>query len=218
MVDYNKFADTFSKSRKNMKWEEIGYFLGLISNYSNQKILDIWCGNWRFLWELISRFNIKSNDYLWVDLSSELLKHASSKYSWFSFKELNMSDLDKLDSKYDFIFFIASFHHLKTLDDRITVLKKAYDLLEPGWEIFMTNWSLDSNFNKDKYSSSKIDWSINKFWSFDYDIKIWNSNRYYHWFSLEELEYLFDNTWFETIENREFENQRNFISIIKRPN
>jgi len=27
MVDYNDFAKTFSQSRKNMKWEEITYFL-----------------------------------------------------------------------------------------------------------------------------------------------------------------------------------------------
>jgi hypothetical protein len=27
MVDYNNFAKEFAKSRKNMKWEEIDYFL-----------------------------------------------------------------------------------------------------------------------------------------------------------------------------------------------
>jgi hypothetical protein len=29
-VDYNNFAKTFSKSRKNMKWEEIDYFLSFL--------------------------------------------------------------------------------------------------------------------------------------------------------------------------------------------
>jgi len=29
-VDYNGFAKTFSQSRKNMKWEEISYFLDII--------------------------------------------------------------------------------------------------------------------------------------------------------------------------------------------
>jgi hypothetical protein len=27
MTDYNNFAETFSRSRKNMKWEEIDYFI-----------------------------------------------------------------------------------------------------------------------------------------------------------------------------------------------
>jgi hypothetical protein len=40
MVDYNNFAKTFSSSRKNMKWEEIDYFL---ENYdiSEKYIFDV---------------------------------------------------------------------------------------------------------------------------------------------------------------------------------
>jgi hypothetical protein len=30
-VDYNNFAKTFSNSRKNMKWEEIDYFVSFLS-------------------------------------------------------------------------------------------------------------------------------------------------------------------------------------------
>jgi hypothetical protein len=41
MVDYNNFAKTFSASRKNMKWEEIDYFLDKIKNSEKLNILDI---------------------------------------------------------------------------------------------------------------------------------------------------------------------------------
>jgi len=44
-MDYNNFAKTFSNSRKNMKWEEIDYFLEFINKNSldkkNISILDI---------------------------------------------------------------------------------------------------------------------------------------------------------------------------------
>jgi hypothetical protein len=55
-VDYNNFATTFSNSRKNMKWEEIDYFIsyfttpltkgvrgGAKTDNSNLSILDIGC-------------------------------------------------------------------------------------------------------------------------------------------------------------------------------
>jgi hypothetical protein len=34
-VDYNNFATTFSQSRKNMKWEEIDYFIDFLNNQNS---------------------------------------------------------------------------------------------------------------------------------------------------------------------------------------
>jgi cyclopropane fatty-acyl-phospholipid synthase-like methyltransferase len=45
MVDYNNFAKTFSKSRKNMKWLEMEYFLEKLNFTNDIKILDVGCGN-----------------------------------------------------------------------------------------------------------------------------------------------------------------------------
>jgi hypothetical protein len=80
----------------------------------------------------------------------------------------------------------------------------------------MTNWALNSELNKKKYLKSVIKDSKNKFWSLDYDIKIWEFKRYYHCFSLKELDYLFKEIWFKIIENKLFDNNRNFISIIQK--
>jgi len=41
MVDYNNFAKTFSKSRKNMKWLEMEYFLAQLVLSNDTKILDV---------------------------------------------------------------------------------------------------------------------------------------------------------------------------------
>lgn len=218
MVDYNNFAKTFSKSRKNMKWLEMEYFMNNLNVSDTTKILDIWCGSGRFLWELINIFwdKINKNNYTWADLSSWLLEEARKDYSEFNFHELNMLDIDSLTDEYTDIFFFASFHHLQSIEDRKIVLQKAYTKLEKWGKIYMTNWALNSDINQKRYNSAIIPESENEYGSLDYNIKIWEFDRYYHCFSLKELEYLFTESGFEISENKLFENNRNFISIIKK--
>lgn len=215
MVNYNNFSKTFSNSRKNMKWEEVDYFLSFLKWFKKLKIIDIWCGSGRLLSELKdSELDIKS--YLWIDLSSWLLDEAKKKFEDDNFIELNMLNVDKVDFIFDTVFLIASFHHINNLEDRLRFFKKLYKKLETWDMLFLTNWSLESDLNRDRYISSKIKWTTNKFWSSDFNIKIWAYTRYYHCFSLDELNYIFTKTWFQIIENREFDNKRNIISIIKK--
>ncbi len=199
-----------------MKWAEIQYFLDLLKNKQDVSILDIWCWNGRFYWALQGSW-LDIQKYSWVDLSSWLLEEARKIYPGVNFQEKNMLDISELSSQFNNIFFIASFHHLENIDDRLSVLQQSYNILEPGWMIYMTNWSLSSKFNTPKYSKDIISDSQNNFWSLDYSIKFWEYPRYYHGFTLDELNYLFTETWFEIIENREFDTGKNFISIIKKP-
>lgn len=218
-VDYNKFAKTFSKSRKSMKWEEIDYFLDKYFNFDNNiSILDVWCGSWRLLNHIWEKYDISKIHYAWIDLSKGMLEEAKNNFPDKDFFELNMTDLDNIKApwEFDYIFFIASYHHLEFLDDRMEVIKKAKSLLKSGGLIFMTNWALDSEINYEKYTDSIVEGSENEFWSTDYDIYIWKYPRFYHCFNLSELEYIFKENWFEIIENREFESHKNYISIIKK--
>ncbi len=211
-VDYDSFSKTFSKSRINLMWKEIEYYYDFLWEWKFD-ILDIWCWNWRLI-EVISE---KINNYLWVDLSEWLISEARKLHRNYDFVNLSMLDIDKLpNKKYDAVFFIASYHHLTSTEDRLLVLNKTRDYLKDNWFIFMTNWALNSSFNNTKYKKSIINWSINEFWSLDYDIKIGDSSRFYHCFSLEELEYISKNTWFEIIENRLFDGERNNILILKK--
>jgi len=225
MVDYNNFAKKFAKSRKNMKWEEIDYFLEKINKDEKLKILDIWCWSWRLLEQFSSDFDIEKIDYTWIDLSSWLLEEAKNSFPEKEFLELNMLDLDKINKKFNNIFFIASFHHLDNLKDREEVLDKAYNLLEEWWRIYMTNWALNSKINNEKYKNSKLphpnplltrEGIEMNFWSTDYNIVFWKNNRYYHCFDLYELEYLAKNAWFKIIENRLFDTEKNFITILEK--
>lgn len=213
-VNYDDFAKTFAKSRKNMKWEEIYYFFSKIGKFEWLNILDIWCWSWRLVNHIKDYFD-GNFYYTWIDSSSEIISEAKKSHNAFDFYCQNMKEIS-LEKKYDLVFFIASFHHLKTTWERIEVLKNLSNYLKQDSLIFMTNWSLNSELNSKKYFTSIIPNSKNQFWSSDYNIKIWEFYRYYHCFSLEELEYIFSQAWFKVIENREFENKRNFISIIKK--
>ncbi len=214
-VDYDNFAKTFSDSRRSMKWEEIDYFISFLKYDKKLKILDVWCWNWRLLWVILKN-EFELDNYIWVDLSLWLLKEAKKYYPKNEFINLDMLDLDKIKDKFSAIFFIASFHHLKSLKDREEVLKKVYSLLEKDWKLFMTNWALNSPLNFEKYKYSMIKNTKNSFWSIDYNVKIWKYTRYYHSFNLKELDYLFKKSKFKIIENKLFKNQKNYISILKK--
>lgn len=222
LENYDKIAKTFSKSRKNMKWEEINYFFEkyLKKDKKNISILDVWCGSWRLLEHLEKYFWDLEFKYLWIDSSSEMIFQAKNNFSCKDFEVLDMQKIDELTwKKFDFVFFIASFHHKKNLKERLETLKNLKKVLKKDSLIFMTNWALESDLNKKKYEKSKINLQENNlekdFWSSDFSIKIWEFFRYYHSFSLEELEFLFEKNDFEIIENRLFENKKNIISILK---
>lgn len=215
-VVYNDFAKSFAASRKNMKWEEIVYFF---SNYPLwDKILDIWCGSGRFLEQYSDFFWKYPEKYMWIDLSQWLLEEAKLQFPEQHFLQWNMSEVDKLiwKQKFDSIFLIASFHHLRNYPERKEILKKLSQILSENGCIFMTNWALDSQKNQLKYSDSKILGSENKFGSNDYNVKFSENPRYYHSFSIEELVTLFSETWYTILENRIFENDKNIISILKK--
>jgi len=130
--------------------------------------------------------------------------------------DISWENLAKFNGKnsFDVIFFIASFHHLDTFDKRKKVLSETKKLLKDNGIIFMTNWDLQGSLNKEKYQKSEIFWTENEFGSKDFSIKIGEYHRFYHSFSLWELEKLFDETSFSIKENRIFEPERNSISII----
>ncbi len=306
MTSYDNFAQTFSQSRKNMKWEEIEYFLTKYAPFGN--VLDVGCGNGRLFWELLNvipaqaglypsgwiykngkntlidsvintewqvsqcHFDVRRNpldgvweieqsirnprvrkddkslfsSYIWIDSSEKLLEEANKSYlvlpaeagiykkeetilkdstpngEWqkelkFFFQLLDMKDISELqENSFDTIFFIASFHHLEKPEERLQVLQDTKNLLKIWGKIFLTNWALESDFNREKYKHSKIQWSENEFWGTDFQIKIWEFQRYYHSFTVWELEEISKKAWFEVIENRLFETERNFVTILQK--
>ncbi len=198
-----------------MKWAELEYFFTKINSWN---LLDIWCGSWRLLEQFNTYFGDLPKSYLWIDLSAWLLDEAKKSYPKMSFLEWNMIDVISLTQgkKYKNAFVIASFHHLQTIEDRQLFLDNLYQVLDCWARVFMTNWALNSQNNNVKYKDSKIPNSENIFGWTDYNILFWDNERYYHCFSLHELETLVVKSWFTVIENRLFEGERNFITILEK--
>ncbi len=214
-VQYDNFAKTFASSRKNMKWAELEYFFSLLKKGS---ILDIWCWSGRLLEQYNKNLWWYPDTYIWVDLSQGLLDEAAKSFPDMNFRQWDMlytQDICEWQS-FDDIFLIASFHHLRTTRERQSLLKQLYLLLNSGWKIYMTNWALNSDFNKEKYISSYISWSENELWWWDYSIKIWKDFRYYHCFTILELNTLATQAGFKVLENRLFDGGRNIITILKK--
>lgn len=69
MVSYDAFATTFSNSRKNMKWAELDAIIEDIRECSYTSVLDIGCGNGRFIESAEGRENTIKK-YLGIDSSS----------------------------------------------------------------------------------------------------------------------------------------------------
>ncbi len=69
----------------------------------------------------------------------------------------------------------------------------------------MTNWNLRE---QPRYATSHRGDS-------DYDIKIGAYSRYYHGFTLDELEELFREAGYTIVENRVFEGGRNIVSVLE---
>lgn len=229
MTDYNPFAKTFSESRKNMKWKELDAIIEDIQKNNFQNILDIGCGNGRFLENFLSIVDNSSVNYVWVDASEEMLIEAKKLYKNHNFYVSTMQDfLSKLSTKidenvevvelkenqkisnkkifqkFDAIIFLASFHHLKSEKERIEVLQNAKKMLSENGKIYLTNWNL---LPQEKYKKNHI-------WNGDFDIKIWNFSRYYHGFDLEELGEIFQKSELFIEKNEIFEWWRNIFSIL----
>lgn len=212
-VDYNTFAKQFAESRKNMKWEEIEYFFKILWKNTDD-ILDIGCGSGRLLEAYHNYFGSFPEKYIWIDLSSGLLEEARKTYPNYDFLEKNMLEIQTVEAKN--IFLIASFHHLGTIEEREEMMCILYDSLRQWGKICMTNWALDSQYNEKKYRQSRIENSENEFGWSDYTIKFWDTPRYYHCFSLKELEYLAKKTGFTIVENRLFDSEKNYITILEK--
>ena len=220
-VNYNDFAETFASSRKNLKWSEIYYLLEHIDK--NDFMIDIACGSWRLIESFHDLYLQYPENYLWIDASKKILEEANKIYPWYYFFHWDMENQDiytmiknKTQDKKKHIFCIAWFHHINDIWIRWRIMSYWYDTLNPWEKVCMTNWALESRVNKDTYKSVMIQNSENEFWAHDFSIKIGRYSRWYHSFTLEELEYLAVSAGFTILENRLSESEKNFITILEK--
>ena len=207
-MNYDSFATTFSNSRRNHPWPELDAIIEDMRANDVKSVLDIGCGNGRFL-EEIRDWRLKITDYLGTDNSGEMILEAQKLHSTHHFCVFPMETLKHCGpaqewSPFDAILLLASFHHLSTRDARIETLRDVQAFLSPWCRIYMTNWNLR---DQEKYRDSETSEG-------EYEIKIWSYSRYYHGFTVDELEWLFTEAGYTIVEHRIFEWGRNIYSIL----
>ena len=155
-AEAKKYADTREKFRS-----DADIFVDEIQSNEKKsiKILEFGCGSGRLLKHL-SEVKGKKISYVWIDLSSELLKIA--KTSVLQRKQIKpsnktitaefvcddiLSGVKKYKQEsFDYIIGIASFQHIPTKKDRFYLMKNFYRLLAYDGKLIMTNWSFSSRF------------------------------------------------------------------------
>ena len=203
-ADYNLIADEFSSTR-DKPWSELKpLFDYYIKN--NESVLDLGCGNGRYLEYMAS--GVK---YTGIDFSEKLIELARKKYPEGNFSIGDVLKLNFPDNSFNKVFSIAVLHHIPSYELRLQVFEEIKRVLKPGGVVFLTVWkfhepkevfNLFKNIFKKLLLLSKLDFmDILEPWGDKTD-------RYYHWFSKRELTQLAKRAGFNVIKGGIVKNQR----------
>jgi ubiquinone/menaquinone biosynthesis C-methylase UbiE len=201
--NYEEIALDFDTTRKKFLWPELIKLAEFVKN--GDKILDVGCGNGR----LVEAFKNKKINYLGVDNSETLIEAAKNNYQISNIKFLlgDILELDKLpENNFDYIFCIAVFHHLPSVDLRIKALEQMKNKINNNGKIIITVWNF---WSKEKYRRIILKYGLLKIFGinkFDFgDILFdWKNNkgekisqRYYHAFTKNQLKKLVSQAGFK---------------------
>jgi len=174
---YDLIADEFDKTRVR-QWPCVLFFLN--SFPSNASILDIGCGNGKYL-------NYRNNDLKMkgIDISMKLVEICKNK--GFDVIKAPMTDIPYADNTFDGIICIASYHHLDNDIDRQKTLNEIHRILKNEGVALIEIWGKEQtkeNANKNalnfKNKSNLVKWTSIKTGEVYY--------RYYNIYSCGELE------------------------------
>jgi len=181
---YTKHNESFDKSRSFGFWEGFNNILEFIPQ--NLKILDLGCGNARFLKFLLEK-NIEIKGYLGLDNSYEFILKNSQIYQNYEFKELDVIlNLDQISQKYSLIVAFGITHHIPDKEFRQGWFQKIEELTTKDGFIVLSFWNFnknksDSEFKPTNYEPQEGDYFLG--WKDDF-----SSHRYCHFFEETEIE------------------------------
>jgi len=156
---YETIAADFSRTRGKF-WEELLFVRDLIPRES--RLLDIGCGNGRFLGALIPRTDLESADsclghkillgrsfadiyYTGIDFSEGLIEVARERYSSRANTAFIVSDALALpfpNHSFDTTVSFAVIHHIPSRAYRVQFLREAARVTKPDGLIIITAWNV----------------------------------------------------------------------------
>ena len=206
---YNKEAKKYAETRKKFWHEEkkiLDEITPLFEGWKKVRILEFGCGSGRFATLINQNFSGKF-DYVWIDLSDELLSYASKDNPNLTFFQWDITKLIKNfeQESFDLIVWTSSFQHIPTNKERSFLMKNFYRLLDYDWMLLMTNRSFSNWFVKKNWKIvlkvKILSWlKFDKSSARDLLVPRTDNNwkvydRYYHFFSLKELEKMATFSW-----------------------
>lgn len=203
--DYNKIADAFFTSRKQMRWPELDAMLEEVK--PGQQVLDIGCGTGR----VCNQLEATGVDYFGIDISEAEIALAKEGCPQGDFRTGSMLALPYEDNSFDVVFHIAVLHHLLTEPERVQAIQEAMRVLKPGGRLNLMvmglwqkrYWKLFFQKQEGKQSlpamqQKQVKWSdVFIPWSWKTPEKVY---RYYHAFRKRELKKLFSGMRFTHFE------------------
>ena len=214
--DYNKIAQEFSATRGQI-WPEVEF---LFNDYiiPGDKVLDLGCGNGRFLQFLAD----KDIDYIGVDFSEKLIKIAKQNYPKVKFQVADALNLPFPNNYFDKVYSIAVLHHIPSEEFRIQFLEEVRRILKPDGFFILTVWQPESKKNLNlffKRTALKLTGRLEK----GDIIRPWGdkrAERYFHYFLEKELTNLAKQAMFKIIKQgvttNERGNRKNIYLIAKK--
>lgn len=199
--DYNQIAEEFSATRV-YPWKDFEVLLKYIKAGDN--LLDIGCGNGR----LNESLKDKKIFYNGIDNSTNLVVKAQRKYPEQFFQVGDMLKLPFVNQEFDVALAIAVFHHIPSFALRKEALLEAKRVLKPGGYLLMTNWNLwqpkyryliIKNYLQKLFGIHDLDWA-DAFIPWKSPNGALKQQRYYHAFTLKELNTLAAQTRFKIVE------------------
>jgi ubiquinone/menaquinone biosynthesis C-methylase UbiE len=216
--DYNLLAEEFSSTRERV-WEEIEF---LFNNYLNSgdKVLDLGCGNGRY-YPLFQKSHV---DYFGTDISEKLIEIAKENYPEGKFQMNEDLKIPFPDIFFDKIYSIAVLHHIPSEEYRLQFLNEIKRVLKKSGLIVLTVWKFHQPkelYLLFKYTILKIIGKSKLDWKETFEPWGKKTERYYHYFSKEELEDLFKKSGFEVkktgITKNLRGNRQNIYLIAQKP-
>lgn len=162
---YTQISEDFSASR-NFSWQGWTEIIKYLPKKENLKVLDIACGNGRFV-EFLKKNLHGSFSYLGLDNSNELLKIAQNQFKeqQFEFFDLIKNYLVKekiilnTQEKFDLIVSFGLSHHLPSTQLREEFLKSLKGKLNKNGLLIISNWQFaeeQNRFEKNTLNFKKI--------------------------------------------------------------
>lgn len=209
---YDVISDHFNLTRKKYLQVELLEFSKYFQD--GQSVLDLGCGSGRII-RILKDFEL---DCVFVDISEKQLNYAKKeergkiKKVEFIVKDILNSNFQQ--NSFDVVLCIATFHHLKNKKYRISLLKKIHTWLKPEGYLLMTNWNLWQK-NHRKYLNVFKGWK-------NFMIPYKNNqgkllaNRFYHGFTIKELNKLLIQSGFQNEKLELSESRNNIVSVSKK--